>query len=208
MPICLERRARAVPGRRRARSAACCTPSRRPEQAVADRLSQRSRRHGEAGPAGPAQTSRCCATVGLTRHFRARRAVLQAGPARRRRPRPHDQRARDRGARRRERQRQEHRRPAAGAHLQADHRRDLLPRPPGAGACARARTCSGTAARSPIVLQDPFSAFHPVFRMSHGIMRNLALHRPELSRDERRREAERVCEAVGLSPRMLTRLPV
>ena len=57
----------------------------------------------------------------------------------------------------------------------------------------------------PIVLQDPFSAFHPVFRISHGIMRNLALHRPELSRDERRGEAERVCEAVGLSPRMLTR---
>jgi peptide/nickel transport system ATP-binding protein len=57
----------------------------------------------------------------------------------------------------------------------------------------------------PIVLQDPFSAFHPVFRISHGIMRNLALHRPDLGRDERRREAERVCEAVGLSPRMLTR---
>jgi oligopeptide/dipeptide ABC transporter ATP-binding protein len=56
-----------------------------------------------------------------------------------------------------------------------------------------------------IVLQDPFSAFHPVFRVSHGIMRNLALHRPELSRVERRREAERVCEAVGLSPKMLTR---
>jgi oligopeptide/dipeptide ABC transporter ATP-binding protein len=56
-----------------------------------------------------------------------------------------------------------------------------------------------------IVLPDPFSAFHPVFRISHGIMRNLALHRPDLSRDERRREAERVCEAVGLSPRMLTR---
>jgi peptide/nickel transport system ATP-binding protein len=58
-----------------------------------------------------------------------------------------------------------------------------------------------------IVLQDPFSAFHPVFRISHGVMRNLALHRPELSRHERRREAERVCEAVGLSPRMLTRFP-
>jgi peptide/nickel transport system ATP-binding protein len=57
----------------------------------------------------------------------------------------------------------------------------------------------------PIVLQDPFSAFHPVFRISHGIMRNLALHRPDLGGEERRREAERVCEAVGLSPRMLTR---
>jgi oligopeptide/dipeptide ABC transporter ATP-binding protein len=56
-----------------------------------------------------------------------------------------------------------------------------------------------------IVLQDPFSAFHPVFRVSHGIMRNLALHRPEFGRAERQREAERVCEAVGLSPRMLSR---
>jgi peptide/nickel transport system ATP-binding protein len=59
----------------------------------------------------------------------------------------------------------------------------------------------------PIVLQDPFSAFHPVFRVSHGVMRNLALHQPDLSRAERRREAERVCEAVGLSPRMLARFP-
>jgi peptide/nickel transport system ATP-binding protein len=58
-----------------------------------------------------------------------------------------------------------------------------------------------------IVLQDPFSAFHPVFRVSHGVMRNLALHRRELGGAERRREAERVCEAVGLSPKMLTRFP-
>ena len=58
-----------------------------------------------------------------------------------------------------------------------------------------------------IVLQDPFSAFHPVFHVSHGVMRNLALHRPELTRAERQREAERVFETVGLSPRMLTRFP-
>jgi peptide/nickel transport system ATP-binding protein len=58
-----------------------------------------------------------------------------------------------------------------------------------------------------IVLQDPFSAFHPVFRVSHGVMRNLALHRPDLARADRRREAEHVCEAVGLSPRMLSRFP-
>lgn len=57
----------------------------------------------------------------------------------------------------------------------------------------------------PIVLQDPFSAFHPVFRVSHGIMRNLALHRPDLGRADRQREAERVCEAVGLNPKMLSR---
>jgi peptide/nickel transport system ATP-binding protein len=58
-----------------------------------------------------------------------------------------------------------------------------------------------------IVFQDPFSAFHPVFRMSHGIMRNLALHRPDLTRAERRGEAERVCESVGLSTKMLERFP-
>jgi peptide/nickel transport system ATP-binding protein len=58
-----------------------------------------------------------------------------------------------------------------------------------------------------IVFQDPFSAFNPVHRMSHGIMRNLALHRSDLSRTGRRREAARVCEEVGLSPRMLTRFP-
>jgi peptide/nickel transport system ATP-binding protein len=58
-----------------------------------------------------------------------------------------------------------------------------------------------------MVLQDPFSAFHPVFRISHGVMRNLALHRPDLSRAERQQEAERVSEAVGLDPRMLQRYP-
>jgi peptide/nickel transport system ATP-binding protein len=56
-----------------------------------------------------------------------------------------------------------------------------------------------------MVFQDPFSAFHPVFRVSHGIMRNLALHRPDLNRSQRRQEAERACESVGLSPKMLHR---
>jgi peptide/nickel transport system ATP-binding protein len=58
-----------------------------------------------------------------------------------------------------------------------------------------------------MVFQDPFSAFHPVFRISHGVMRQLALHRPELNRAQRQQEAERACEAVGLSPKMLTRFP-
>jgi peptide/nickel transport system ATP-binding protein len=58
-----------------------------------------------------------------------------------------------------------------------------------------------------IVFQDPFSAFNPVFRVSHGVMRNLALHRPELSRAERRQEAERVFDSVGLSPKMISRFP-
>ena len=58
-----------------------------------------------------------------------------------------------------------------------------------------------------IVLQDPFSAFNPVFRVSHGVMRNLALHRRDLPRPERQQEAEQVCESVGLSPKMLRRFP-
>ena len=56
-----------------------------------------------------------------------------------------------------------------------------------------------------MVLQDPFSAFNPVFRISHGVMRNLALHRPELSRHDRRAEAARVFESVGLNPKTLTK---
>ncbi|HVP01172.1 MAG TPA: ABC transporter ATP-binding protein [Solirubrobacteraceae bacterium] len=58
-----------------------------------------------------------------------------------------------------------------------------------------------------MVFQDPFSAFNPVFRVSHGVMRNIALHRPELKRAQRQPEAERVCQSVGLGPKMLTRFP-
>ena len=52
----------------------------------------------------------------------------------------------------------------------------------------------------PMVFQDPFASINPVFRVSHGIMRSLKLHRTELSADERLAEAERVFEIVGLSP--------
>jgi peptide/nickel transport system ATP-binding protein len=58
-----------------------------------------------------------------------------------------------------------------------------------------------------MVFQDPFSSFNPVHRVSHGVMRNLVLHRPELSRAERSREAARVFESVGLKPWMLERFP-
>jgi peptide/nickel transport system ATP-binding protein len=58
-----------------------------------------------------------------------------------------------------------------------------------------------------MVFQDPFSAFNPVFRVSHGVTRNLALHRPELNRLQRRQEAERVFVSVGLNPKMLKRFP-
>ena len=61
----------------------------------------------------------------------------------------------------------------------------------------------------PMVFQDPFSSLNPAFRVSHGILRGLKLHRPELRRAERHAEAERVVEAVGLTPagEILDRFP-
>ncbi|MHB1987114.1 MAG: oligopeptide/dipeptide ABC transporter ATP-binding protein [Acidimicrobiales bacterium] len=52
----------------------------------------------------------------------------------------------------------------------------------------------------PMVFQDPFSFSNPAYRISHGLLRAAKLHRPELDRGERRREAERVLDAVGLHP--------
>ena len=59
----------------------------------------------------------------------------------------------------------------------------------------------------PMVFQDPFASMNPVFRVSHGVMRSLKLHRPELSVSERRDEAARVFEVVGLGAEMLQRFP-
>ena len=61
----------------------------------------------------------------------------------------------------------------------------------------------------PMVFQDPFASINPVFRVSHAIMRCLELHRPELSGEQRREEAERVFDAVGLMPpaEVLQRFP-
>jgi peptide/nickel transport system ATP-binding protein len=59
----------------------------------------------------------------------------------------------------------------------------------------------------PMVFQDPYSAMNPVRRVSHGVMRQLLLHRPDLSRAERRHEAERVFDLVGLSADMLRKYP-
>jgi peptide/nickel transport system ATP-binding protein len=53
---------------------------------------------------------------------------------------------------------------------------------------------------APMVFQDPFASLNPVFRVSHGVLRGLKLHRPELSKAECAQEAERVFEVVGLSP--------
>jgi peptide/nickel transport system ATP-binding protein len=52
----------------------------------------------------------------------------------------------------------------------------------------------------PMVFQDPFSSLNPVYRVSHGIQRTLRLHAAHLSNAEQRAEAERVLEAVGLTP--------
>jgi peptide/nickel transport system ATP-binding protein len=52
----------------------------------------------------------------------------------------------------------------------------------------------------PMVFQDPFGSLNPAFRVSHGVLRSLKLHRRDLTRAQRLEEAERVIEAVGLSP--------
>ncbi len=61
----------------------------------------------------------------------------------------------------------------------------------------------------PMVFQDPFSSINPVFRVSHGVLRSLKLHRPELSKAQRMAEALRVFEIVGLTPAadVLNRFP-
>jgi oligopeptide/dipeptide ABC transporter ATP-binding protein len=52
----------------------------------------------------------------------------------------------------------------------------------------------------PMVFQDPFASLNPVYRVSHGILRGLKLHRPELDARARHAELLRVVAAVGLNP--------
>ena len=52
----------------------------------------------------------------------------------------------------------------------------------------------------PMVFQDPFASLNPAYRVSHGILRGLALHRPDIPRHQRRAEAERILERLGLDP--------
>ncbi len=61
----------------------------------------------------------------------------------------------------------------------------------------------------PMVFQDPYSSINPVFRVSHGVVRSLQLHRPELDRAGRSEELERLFETVGLTParEMLAKFP-
>jgi peptide/nickel transport system ATP-binding protein len=54
--------------------------------------------------------------------------------------------------------------------------------------------------QAPMVFQDPFSSINPVYRISHGILRALKLHRPELDQAGRTEEAERLLTSVGLTP--------
>jgi oligopeptide/dipeptide ABC transporter ATP-binding protein len=52
----------------------------------------------------------------------------------------------------------------------------------------------------PMVFQDPYSSINPAYRISHGIVRGMKLHRRNLSGPDRRTELNRVLEAVGLVP--------
>jgi peptide/nickel transport system ATP-binding protein len=52
----------------------------------------------------------------------------------------------------------------------------------------------------PMVFQDPYSSINPAYRISHGILRGMKLHRGDLSQQQRGAELNRVLEAVGLTP--------
>jgi peptide/nickel transport system permease protein len=61
----------------------------------------------------------------------------------------------------------------------------------------------------PMVFQDPYASINPAYRVSHGIMRAIELHRPDIRSSGRRAEAIRVMDAVGLHPAetMLSKYP-
>jgi len=61
----------------------------------------------------------------------------------------------------------------------------------------------------PMVFQDPFGSINPVFRVSHAMLRSLKLHRPDMSKEQRVEEAQRVFDIVGLTPgaEVLNRYP-
>ncbi|HEX4832311.1 MAG TPA: ABC transporter ATP-binding protein [Trebonia sp.] len=69
------------------------------------------------------------------------------------------------------------------------------------------RAALGYSGQVPLVFQDPFSSINPVFRVSHGVLRALKLHRPDLSAGQRRAEAERVFGVVGLPADKLDAYP-
>ena len=52
----------------------------------------------------------------------------------------------------------------------------------------------------PMVFQDPFSSLNPAYRVSHGILRGMKLHRPDIALADRMDEAARLLELSGLRP--------
>ena len=52
----------------------------------------------------------------------------------------------------------------------------------------------------PMVFQDPYSSINPAYRVSHGILRGIKLHRHDLARGRHASEVERVLGEVGLVP--------
>src|ERR1700730_9007917 len=54
--------------------------------------------------------------------------------------------------------------------------------------------------RVPMVFQDPYGSLSPVYRVSHGVLRALKLHRRTLRKAEREEVAARLFESVGLVP--------
>jgi peptide/nickel transport system ATP-binding protein len=52
----------------------------------------------------------------------------------------------------------------------------------------------------PMVFQDPYSSINPAYRVSHGIVRGIRLHRHDIPRAARSTELARVLDRVGLVP--------
>jgi peptide/nickel transport system ATP-binding protein len=54
--------------------------------------------------------------------------------------------------------------------------------------------------RVPMVFQDPYGSLSPMYRVSHGVLRALKLHRPTLRKAARMQVADELFESVGLAP--------
>jgi peptide/nickel transport system ATP-binding protein len=54
--------------------------------------------------------------------------------------------------------------------------------------------------RVPMVFQDPYGSLSPIYRVSHGVIRALKLHRPSLGKSARELVAAELFESVGLAP--------
>ena len=58
-----------------------------------------------------------------------------------------------------------------------------------------------------MVFQDPIASLNPRMRVGSIVSEPLAIHDPELARNERRNRAVEILAAVGLGPESLTRYP-